>query len=77
MRPLDYTGLAVCRYEGRMRFSYARFSSLDLASRWFQRMKRGVSIARVPMALVIYERGKVAKRWGEWPRPGESGYGAD
>lgn len=73
----DYMGVAVCRYEGAMKFLEVRFSSPHLADHWFRRMKRGVSIARVPMALVVYHRGKVQQRWGEWPKPGVSGYGAD
>jgi hypothetical protein len=74
---LDYEGVAVCRIDGAMKFAFARFSSRDLAATWLRRMKSGISIARVPMALTVYHCGKIVDHWGEWPRPGRSGYGAD
>jgi hypothetical protein len=61
----DWRGLLICRYNGAPKFAWARFSSEELALRWFCRMRIGVAVCHVPMVLVVYYRGKIHRQYGD------------
>lgn len=64
MKHLDWHGILLTKYDGRIKTVEARFSSRELAMMWFQRSRIAAALGRVPLSAAIFFQGKCIRRHG-------------